>query len=59
MSSETLEKARVAARAFGKDVSELNLTALIDSIIAHRQAEQDDPTPEPEPVETQEAAPAE
>lgn len=59
MSSETLEKARVAARAFGKDVSELNLTALIDSIKAHRQAEQDDPTPEPEPVETQEAAPAE
>lgn len=59
MSAETLEKARVAARAFGKDVSELNLTALIDSIKAHRQAEQDDPTPEPEPVETQEAAPAE
>lgn len=57
MSSETLEKARVAARAFGKDVSKLNLEHLIDAIKTHRQAEQDNPTPEPDPTEPAEAEP--
>lgn len=58
MSAETLEKARVAARAFGKDVSDLNLQALIDTLKAHRQDEQDNPTPEPTPTETEpEASP--
>lgn len=58
MSAETLEKARVAARAFGKDVSDLNFTALVEAIKGHRQNEQDnpapeaDPTPEPEPETT-------
>ncbi len=51
MSAETLEKARVAARAFGKDVSRLNLEALIDAIKNHRQAETDDPTPVLTPTE--------
>lgn len=58
MSSETKEKARVAARAFGKDVSDLNFHALIDAIKAHRQSEQDNPTEASptEPAETDEAA---
>lgn len=43
MSAETLEKARVAARAFGKDVSELNLGNLIEAIKVHRTNEQNSP----------------
>jgi hypothetical protein len=50
MSAETQDRARVAARAYGKDASRLNFEVLIDAIKAHRTAEKNEPAPEASPT---------